>query len=91
MIPVGFPAVKVTYLEKPQLKIISFKNYKHWYLIHSDKAFNCDTGIAIFEYRVPSMWQIWFVNPVQIGSLLNTATTLSEQFSYFLVIPQPLP
>ena len=29
MIPVGFPAVKVTYLEKPQLKIISFKNYKH--------------------------------------------------------------
>ena len=25
-------------LEKPQLKIIIFQNYKHWYLIHSDKA-----------------------------------------------------
>ena len=34
--------VQVTFEEKPQLKIISFPNFKHWYLIKtwSGKAFN---------------------------------------------------
>ena len=36
---------QITFSEKPQLKIIGFQNYKHWYLIHtwsdqSDIAFN---------------------------------------------------
>ena len=43
--------------KKPQLKIISFQNYKHWYLIHtwSEKAFKgtvVSPGIAIFACRV---------------------------------------
>ena len=39
IIPMCFPAV--FFLKNPQLNIIAFQNYKHWYLIHtrSDKAF----------------------------------------------------
>ena len=29
---------QVTFAEKPQLKIISFQNYKHWYFIHNSSA-----------------------------------------------------
>ena len=36
-----FPTVEMRTVEKPQLKINSFQNYKHTYFIHnwSDKAF----------------------------------------------------
>ena len=34
---------QLTWVDKPQMKIIIFYNYKHWYIIHtwSDKAFKC--------------------------------------------------
>ena len=39
---------QVNFVVKPQLKNISFKNYKHWYLIHtwSDEAFK-DTVVNL--------------------------------------------
>ena len=46
-----------TFVEKPQLKIISLQNYKHWYLIRtwSDKAYMgtvVNRVLALFKRRV---------------------------------------
>ena len=68
IIPICFPAVEIyTFVEKPQSTIISFQNYKHWYLIHtwSDKAIlgtvvNRVTGQWIQGFRaglVENKWQ----------------------------------
>ena len=46
IIPIYFPAVEMRIVEKPQLKVNSFQNCKHWYLVHtwSDKAFKGTVG-----------------------------------------------
>ena len=45
--------MQVTFVEKTQLKIICFPNYKHWYLIHtlSDKAFKG----TVVNWALPSL------------------------------------
>ena len=48
---------KVTFVQKPQLKIIIFQNNKHLYLIHplSDVfkgTTTCDSGLVNFAWRV---------------------------------------
>ena len=40
----------LVFQEKPKLKIISFQNYKHWYLIHTWSAFKG----TVVNYPLPS-------------------------------------
>ena len=45
---------KVSFVENFYFKIISFRNYKHWYIIYTwlDKAYCYKSGNAIFAWRV---------------------------------------
>ena len=58
----------VPFVEKPQMKIISFKKQNHWYIIHirqSFEGYRCKLGIAFFAWRVTWNYAI----PVPLSSI----------------------
>ena len=55
--------VHITFVKKSHLKIISFQNYKQWYLIHtqSDKAFKLCMEGHLKYLRMNVIYLVWSI------------------------------
>ena len=88
-------SVQVTFVEKPQVKLISSQNHKHWYLIHtkSDKAFQDNVVNRTMPALNGGSFQILLTVPLisrDIFTCCNEAT-LSSRRSVSSVPPPSLP
>ena len=66
-----FISAQVSFAKKPLLKIISFKNYKHWYLVltWSDKAFKGTIGMRTSSSFDAGLTEITLTVPLIQGSV----------------------